>query len=68
MNSLIEVAGSDFTNREYLIFLTGIVTAAISGLFAIAFLLRFLQSRSMLVFVAYRFLFGIMVLLVVLVR
>jgi undecaprenyl-diphosphatase len=66
--SLIEIAGSDFTNREYLIFLTGIVTAAVSGLVAIAFLLRFLQSRSTLVFVAYRFLFGIMVLLVVLAR
>ena len=68
LKSLIEVAGSDFTNREYLIFLTGIVTAAVSGLFAIAFLLRFLQSRSTLVFVAYRFVFGIMVLLVVLAR
>jgi undecaprenyl-diphosphatase len=64
----MEVAGSDFSNREYLIFLTGIVTAAVSGLIAIAFLLRFLQSRSTLVFVAYRFLFGIMVLLVVLAR
>jgi undecaprenyl-diphosphatase len=68
LKSLMEVAGSDFSNREYLIFLTGIVTAAVSGLIAIAFLLRFLQSRSTLVFVAYRFLFGIMVLLVVLAR
>jgi undecaprenyl-diphosphatase len=68
LKSLIEIVGSDFTNREYLIFLTGIVTAAISGLIAIAFLLRFLQSRSTLVFVAYRLLFGIMVLLVVLGR
>jgi len=66
--SLIEIMGSDFTNREYLIFLTGIVTAAVSGLFAIAFLLRFLQSRSTLVFVAYRFLFGIMVILVAISR
>ncbi len=66
--SLIEIIGSDFTNREYLIFLTGIVTAAVSGLFAIAFLLRFLQSRSTLVFVAYRFLFGIMVILVAISR
>lgn len=64
IKSLIDIAGSDFTGREYAIFLTGIVTAAVSGLFAIAFLLRFLQSRSTLVFVIYRLLFGAMVLLI----
>lgn len=66
--SLIEIAGSEFSSRDYLIFATGILTAAVSGLFAIAFLLRFLQSRSTLVFVGYRFAFGIMVLLVALSR
>jgi undecaprenyl-diphosphatase len=60
--SLADIAGSDFTNREYGIFLVGIVTAAVSGLFAITFLLRFLQSQSTIVFVIYRFVFGLMVL------
>ena len=68
IKSLIDIVGSDFTNREYLIFLTGIVTAAVSGLFAIAFLLRFLQTRSTLVFVGYRFAFGIIVILIALYR
>ncbi len=68
LKSLIEIAGSDFSTHDYLIFATGIVTAAISGLCAIAFLLRFLESRSTLIFVAYRFAFGIMVILVALGR
>jgi undecaprenyl-diphosphatase len=63
--SLVDIGGSDFTNRDYGIFLVGIVTAAVSGLFAITFLLRFLQSRSTIVFVIYRFLFGLMVLALV---
>jgi undecaprenyl-diphosphatase len=63
--SLLDIAGSDFTSRDYGLFLVGIVTAAVSGLFAITFLLRFLQSRSTIVFVVYRFLFGLMVLALV---
>lgn len=60
--SLLEIAGEGFSGREYGIFLVGIVTAAVSGLFAISFLLRFLQSQSTIVFVIYRFVFGLMVL------
>ncbi len=60
--SLAEIAGEGLSGREYGIFLVGIVTAAVSGLLAISFLIRFLQSRSTIIFVIYRFVFGLMVL------
>jgi len=63
--SLLDVAGEGLNGREYGLFLVGIVTAAVSGLIAITFLLRFLQSQSTIVFVLYRFLFGLMVLALV---
>jgi len=68
MKSLIEIAGSNFSNREYLIFLVGILTAAVSGFFAIKYLLRYLQTRSTLIFVGYRLAFGLLLLLVAFAR
>ncbi len=46
----------------------GVLSSAVVGFAAIWFLLRFLQSNSLRVFVAYRLAFGLAVLLVLLVR
>jgi undecaprenyl-diphosphatase len=43
-------------------FIVGIVASAITGCLTIAFFLNFLRSRSLTVFVAYRVIFGIMVI------
>ena len=43
-------------------FLTGVVVACISGLAAIGFLLRYVQTRTFLPFVIYRFGLGILIL------
>jgi undecaprenyl-diphosphatase len=48
--------------------LVGMVVAAVVGWASIGFLLRYLQQRSLLVFVLYRVGFGVLVLGVALVR
>ena len=49
-------------------FLLGFLTAALTGYLAIAFLLRYLQRRSTLVFVGYRVFAGLVLLVLVLLR
>jgi undecaprenyl-diphosphatase len=43
-------------------FITGMIVACISGLAAISFLLRYVQTRTFLPFVIYRFVLGILIL------
>jgi undecaprenyl-diphosphatase len=43
-------------------FLTGMAVACLSGLAAIGFLLRYLQTKTFLPFVAYRFIAGAVVI------
>jgi undecaprenyl-diphosphatase len=43
----------------------GVIVAAISGFFAIGFLLKFLQKQSTMVFIIYRFALGISILLLI---
>ena len=50
------------TGSEAVVFLVGIVTAAIVGALAIGFLLRFLQRQPVNIFVWYRVAFGLLVL------
>jgi len=59
-------AGLDPSERST--FLLGFLTAALTGYLAIAFLLRYLQRRSTLVFVGYRVLAGLVLLILVLLR
>lgn len=59
-------AGLDSSERGA--FLLGFLTAALTGYLAIAFLLRYLQRRSTLVFVGYRVLAGLVLLVLVLLR
>ncbi len=54
--------------HERLVFLVGITSAAVTGLLAIAFLLRFLQRYSTVVFVLYRLALGLALLVVALAR
>jgi undecaprenyl-diphosphatase len=50
--------------NEHAAFIIGIFFAAISGFFAIKFLLKFLQNNSLYIFVWYRILFGAAIILV----
>lgn len=54
--------------EERVIFAAGTVSAAVVGYLAIAFLLRFLQRYSTMVFVAYRLILGLVLLAVVTLR
>ena len=54
--------------EERIIFAAGTVSAAVVGYLAIAFLLRFLQRYSTMVFVAYRLILGLALLAVVTLR
>jgi undecaprenyl-diphosphatase len=49
-------------NGEMGLFIVGIITAAISGLFAIKFLLKYLSRHSLALFAYYRIALGIFVL------
>lgn len=49
-------------------FLVGVVVSALSGVASIGFLLRYVQTKNYLPFVWYRFLLGVVVLLVALIR
>ncbi len=54
--------------EERVIFAAGTISAAVVGYLAIAFLLRFLQRYSTMVFVAYRLILGLVLLAVVTLR
>jgi undecaprenyl-diphosphatase len=61
---LKHVATGGIPSGEYASFVIGTVTAAVVGFLAIKYLLQFLQKHTLYVFVWYRFVFGIMILLV----
>lgn len=60
-------AGS-FTSSDLVLFVVGFLTAAIVGYLCIRFLLKYVQSHSMDVFVYYRFALAALILIVALVR
>ena len=60
--------GISEASSQPLLFMTGIVTAFISGLLAIRFLLRYLSKHSLTVFAYYRIAVGIAVILWVFIR
>jgi Uncharacterized bacitracin resistance protein len=53
----------NITKEQIIFVLIATFFAFISGIFAISFLLKYLQKKSTLVFIVYRFLLGIIILL-----
>lgn len=53
---------AQFANDTLLAFFVGFAVAAVSGYLVIAFLLRYLQTRTLKIFVVYRIVLGIVVL------
>ena len=64
-DAVTDFAGGKLTSADFLFFVVGIASAAISGYFVIKFLLKYLQNHSMIVFVIYRIILavGILVLM-----
>jgi undecaprenyl-diphosphatase len=60
---MIDILRSDLRLEQLTPFIVGIVTSGIIGYLAIAFLMRYLQTHNTLLFVFYRILLGIVVLL-----
>jgi undecaprenyl-diphosphatase len=58
----VDVLQSGLSGQEATAFALGMLTSAISGFFAIGFLLRYLQRASTRVFVAYRLCLGVVIL------
>ncbi|HYI25102.1 MAG TPA: undecaprenyl-diphosphatase UppP [Thermomicrobiales bacterium] len=59
LKSLYEVISEGMTGHEVALFLAGGISAAIVGFITIWGLLRYLETRSTLVFVVYRIVFGL---------
>jgi undecaprenyl-diphosphatase len=62
MKVLISDSTLGMVDNELGVFIVGIVTAFLSGLFAIRFLLKFLSRHSLVTFAYYRFAVGALVL------
>jgi undecaprenyl-diphosphatase len=65
LKEMIDLARTGLARDEYAVFATGVLSAAVVGYLAIAGLLRFVQRRSMVVFVIYRVLLGGLLLILV---
>jgi undecaprenyl-diphosphatase len=63
-----ELASGAMVQSDLLVFIVGFVTAAVTGYLCIKLLLRFLQKHSTDVFVCYRWLLAIMIIIVALAR
>lgn len=72
LKSLLKIAtemrSGAITGSDFMLFAVGFVVAAISGYFCIKFLLRFLQKHPTDVFVYYRWMLALLVLVVALAR
>jgi undecaprenyl-diphosphatase len=62
------LAGTGISSDDLVLMLAGMASAAVSGLLAIRFLLRYLRSHGLGVFVAYRVVFAVIVAAVLLAR
>jgi len=62
------VKGGGLAEDERLPFLVGILTAGLVGYACIAWLLRYLQRATTIIFTVYRVLLGVLVIMLVLVR
>jgi undecaprenyl-diphosphatase len=62
---MIDTLQSGLSGHDLTAFALGMITAAVSGFFAIGFLLRYLQRASTRVFIVYRLALGVVILLLV---
>ena len=63
--ALKDLAGSNLSNHDLTLVIVGMAVAAITGFLAISFLIKFLQRYSTMVFIVYRLLLGISILLLI---
>jgi undecaprenyl-diphosphatase len=56
-----EIVGQGLLTDQFSFYLTGFLTAAVSGYLFIAFLMRFIKARSFAIFAHYRFLIAILI-------
>jgi undecaprenyl-diphosphatase len=63
-----EMAAGTIVSADLLVYAVGFITAALSGYLCIRFLLRFLQKNSTDIFVYYRWMLAILIIVVVFVR
>lgn len=68
IKSLLDAVGEGMSGHEATLFMSGAISAGVVGFFAISGLLRFLASRSTLVFVIYRIAFGLILLAILAIR
>lgn len=72
LKSALDLTGQSSTNAatqsDWLLYVVGFVTAALSGYLCIRFLLRFLQQHSTDVFVYYRWALAVVIIIVVFLR
>ncbi len=68
LKSLFDVIGEGMTGHDVALFVSGAVSAGIVGFLAISGLLRYLATRSTLVFVVYRIIFGLILLVILAIR
>jgi undecaprenyl-diphosphatase len=60
---LVDILGSGLSSGQLMPFIVGIVASGVVGYLSIAFLMRYLQTHNTYLFVVYRILLGIVVLL-----
>ena len=65
VKALKDLAGSNLSNHDLTLVIVGMAVAAITGFLAISFLIKFLQRYSTMVFIVYRLLLGITILLLI---
>jgi len=72
LKSALDLTGQSSTNAatqsDWLLYVVGFITAALSGYLCIRFLLRFLQQHSTDVFVYYRWALAVVIIIVVFLR
>jgi undecaprenyl-diphosphatase len=72
LKSLLDIyqgyKGGAITHQDLLLFPVGFIAAAITGYFCVRFLLNYLQKHSVSVFVYYRFVLALLVLVVAMLR
>ncbi len=68
MDTLLTKSALGNINDQKTIFIVGIVTAFVSGLFAIGFLLKYLARHTLSVFAYYRILLGLFILIIISIR
>ena len=68
MKILKAIKAGSFGYSDFVLFIIGIITATVSGILCIKFLLKFLQTRSTIIFSVYRWILAAFIITVALMR